>query len=201
MPTAEPAPELTGPLARLLAALGRYIAAAWNSGVTEQPKVSLLEVQKVAYLLQSAGADLDLRFVPYKYGPFCAVLNRELAASEGHHVLGYGDGTGEARADIGVLGRSAERAESAVDGDGVFAAAWGKVVGAIRGYEYPEGMELLAGVHYLANRAPRVDRADIAARMAAWTARKASLFGPDDVADALGQPTAAGLLAPAPGVP
>ncbi|HEV2346208.1 MAG TPA: macro domain-containing protein [Actinocrinis sp.] len=196
MPTAGPAPVLTQPLARLLAALGRYIAAAWNSGVTEEPKASLLEVQKVAYLLQSAGADLDLRFVPYKYGPFSATLNRELAASEGHHILGYGDGTGGARADIEVFEESTEQAESAVDGDSMFATAWGKVAHAVRGYEYPEGMELLASAHYLANRASRVNPAEIATQMAAWTPRKATLFGPADVTDALGQLTATGLLAP-----
>lgn len=79
MPTAGERPRLTAERARLLAALGRYIAVAWNTGVTEVPRASLLEVQKIAYLLQSAGSSLGLRFEPYKYGPFSGALNRGLA--------------------------------------------------------------------------------------------------------------------------
>src|SRR5882757_8673817 len=152
MLTASPTPELNQQRARFLAAVQRYISSAWAAGITEAPKASLLEFHKLAYLLQGAGLNLGLRFEAGHYGPYSSSLDRAIAALEGHQLVGFGDGTGGARADIGLQPGAAEEAEQAVSGDREFERAWTQLSKAFAGYEYPEGMELLASVHFLATR-------------------------------------------------
>ncbi|RLL67889.1 macro domain-containing protein [Streptomyces sp. Z26] len=182
MPTATAPPELNRQRARFLTAVGRYIGSAWSAGITEVPKASLLEFHKIAYLLQGAGADLGLRFEAGHYGPYSSGLDRAMAALESHHVIGFGDGTGGARADISLRPETAEKAEEIVRGDSEFEQAWQKLSRTFTGYEYPEGMELLASVHYLATRdggAPR-DPDEVARDLAAWSSRKKRLFPSED---------------------
>ncbi len=175
-------PELTLTLARLLTALNRYIRTAWESGITDKPQASMIEVQKIAYLLQIAGLDLGLRFEPYKYGPFSGDLNRTLSAMEGHFLVGYGDGTGGARADVSLLKGVAQDTEAVAGGDLEFEHVWERVRGAMLGYEYPDGMELLASVHYLASRPGQAgDPVTVVQMLAEWSDRKRSMFQADAV--------------------
>jgi O-acetyl-ADP-ribose deacetylase (regulator of RNase III) len=187
MPTGTPAPDLTQGRARFLAAVGRYITSAWEAGVAEAPRASLLEFQKIAYLLQGAGLDLGLRFTQAQFGPFSMNLNHAIAALEGHKIIGYGDGTGGARADLALRPGVAHEAEEAVQEDHDFHRAWRRVSKAFSGYEYPEGMELLASVHFLAvsgeGRHPRPSE-EVARALAAWTPRKQRLFPAEDAAAA-----------------
>ncbi|WP_130799666.1 type II toxin-antitoxin system antitoxin DNA ADP-ribosyl glycohydrolase DarG [Streptomyces otsuchiensis] len=186
MPIATAAPVLNQQRARFLAAMRRYIASAWAAGITEAPKASLLEFHKIAYLLQCAGINLDLRFEAGHYGPYSSGLDRAIAAMEGHQIIGFGDGTGGARADIELRPCAAEDAEKAVSGDTDFEHAWAQVSQVFAGYEYPEGMELLASVHYLATQdagGPRIP-AEVARDLAAWSARKRRLFPAKDASEA-----------------
>jgi O-acetyl-ADP-ribose deacetylase (regulator of RNase III) len=182
MPTATSAPELNRQRARFLAAVRRYIASAWAAGITEVPKASLLEFHKIAYLLQSAGINLGLQFEAGHYGPYSLGLDRAMAAMEGHQVIGFGDGTGGARADIGLRPEAAAEVEEAVDGDQEFERAWAQLSQAFVGYEYPEGMELLASVHFLASRGGGLPRnpVDVARDLASWSVRKRRLFPAND---------------------
>lgn len=50
-------------------------------------------------------------------------------------MIGFGDGTGGARSDIGVRPEAAVKAEETVDGDGVFERAWAQLSQAFAGYE------------------------------------------------------------------
>src|SRR5882757_6016562 len=147
-PTATSTPEPNQQRARFLAAVRRYIASAWAAGITEVPKASLLECHKIAYLLQGAGINLGLKFEAGHYGPYSSGLDRAIAALEGHQLIGFGDGTGGARADMGLRPGAAEEAEKAVSDDTEFDRAWAQLSKAFAGYEYPEGMELLASVHF-----------------------------------------------------
>lgn len=175
-------PELTLARARLLAALGRYIRTAWEAGVTDQPRASLIEVQKVAYLLQIAGLDLGLRFEPYKYGPFSGQLHQGLSLMEGHYILGYGDGTGGARADVRLMEGVANTVEAVAGGDLEFEQSWERLREVILGYEYPDGMELLASVHYLGTCPGAADDpAQVAVALAEWSERKRRIFQSDAV--------------------
>lgn len=186
MPIRTKKPELTLSRARLLTALSRYISIAWESGITDEPRASMIEVQKVAYLLQSAGLDLSLRFEPYLYGPFSGGLNRGLSAMEGHYVVGYGDGTGGARADVRLVDGVDDAAEAIAGGDMVFEHAWDRLRATMLGYEYPDGMELLASVHWLACQPDQTaDHDSVTLRLAEWSERKRRAFDAGAVANAL----------------
>lgn len=181
MPVRTERPPLTRSRARLLAGLRRYTITAFEAGIAVDAYTSLLETQKVAYLLQAAGLRLGHRFERGHYGPFSNDLNREISTLEGHYLIGFGDGTGGARADLRLL-PAAEQAEACVDDDEAFAAAWSKVSKAIFGYEYPDGMELLSTVHFIvADQAGTVDADTIAVEVARWNERKSRLFSTEDV--------------------
>jgi O-acetyl-ADP-ribose deacetylase (regulator of RNase III) len=185
MPTRTKAPGASPERNRFLAALARYIASAWEAGVTESPRASVLEAQKVAYLLQAAGLDLRLTFVKHRYGPFSADLNRALATMEGHCLIGYGDGTGGARADLRLMPGVAEQAEESVREDKEFERAWAQVQQAVLGYEYPEGLELLSSVHLLARTTSHTREPDhLAEALAEWSPRKRHLFTSADARSA-----------------
>ena len=72
-------------------------------------RLSALEVQKLAYLLQASGQPLRLNYVKAKYGPYAENLNHVLRTMDGHYTTGYGD-------------RSREPQISLLDGAG--AEAW-----------------------------------------------------------------------------
>ena len=59
-------------------------------------RLSLLEIQKLAYFLQSAGEPLRLHFSKQKYGPYAENLHFVLQRLEGHFLRGYGDRSKEA---------------------------------------------------------------------------------------------------------
>lgn len=197
MITRTPPPTLTTQLRYLIAGLARYITAAFDAGVTHAPRLSLLEAHKVSYLLQSSGIELNLRFDPHLYGPFSADLNRILAAVEGHYLMGYGDGTGGARADLEVSADTMREVAQATANDVAFNQAWNTVQQAIVGFEYPEGMELLATVHYLATRpGGSTDVNAMTTQIANWNERKRHLFRQADVSVALSRLHDAELVIP-----
>ena len=88
MPEARERPRMTPFRATLVWLLGRYLAP----GETATP----LEVQKLLYFLQEAGEPLRLRFVKQRYGPYADAARHAVERLEGHHVTGFGDGTGDA---------------------------------------------------------------------------------------------------------
>lgn len=181
MPVRSRRPALTRTRARLLVALNRYSATALAAGVAVDTNTSLLEAHKVIYLLQAGGLELGYRFERGHLGPYSADLDREISAMEGHYLVGFGDGTGGARADLRLL-PAAEQAEQRITGDHEFSSVWGQVAKAIWGYEYPDGMELLSTVHFLARQRGRTaDATEVARLVAEWSARKKQLFPPEDV--------------------
>ncbi|WP_160147019.1 type II toxin-antitoxin system antitoxin DNA ADP-ribosyl glycohydrolase DarG [Thermomonospora echinospora] len=197
MPVRSRRPPLTKNRARLLAALRRYAILAFEAGVAVDVNTSLLEAQKVTYLLQGAGLRLGYRFERGHYGPFSADLNREISAMEGHYLIGYGDGTSGAKADLRLLS-AADQAESLITDDMAFQSAWFQVSRAAFGYEYPDGMELLSTVHFVAARQPgAADPDTVATEVARWSERKRRLFSAEDVHCAWRQLHEAALLRPA----
>jgi hypothetical protein len=102
------------------------------------------------------------------------------------HVIDTGGGTGGARADLEVSPHAMREVAHATAADVTFNRAWDTVQQAIVGFEYPEGMELLATVHYLATRPGGTTDVDaMATQIADWNERKRHLFGRADVNMAL----------------
>ncbi len=76
-------PAMTPGRAALLGLLERYAMPGY--------RLTLLEIQKLAYFLQAAGEPLRLNFVRGKYGPYAEPLHHVLQRLEGHFIRGYGD--------------------------------------------------------------------------------------------------------------
>lgn len=112
-------------------------------------RLSLLEVQKLAYFLQMAGQPLKLDFVRHKYGPYAETLNHVLQRMEGHFIRGYGDRSGEA--GIQVSPDAVHEAITFLAGDFETAERLKRVSELIEGFETPYGMELLATTHWIAD--------------------------------------------------
>src|SRR5215207_2447602 len=92
MPIGTTRPRMTTVRAALLAAIARYARGAMVRRLDLlKPGASLLEIQKLTYLLQDAGLPLRLRYTKAQYGPYAEGLNPVLQAMEGHYLRGYGD--------------------------------------------------------------------------------------------------------------
>src|SRR5271170_4152178 len=76
-------PRMTPGRAVIVEVLSRYVLPGY--------RLTLLEIQKLAYFLQEAGQPLDLNFQKQKYGPYAENLHHVLQRIEGHYVRGYGD--------------------------------------------------------------------------------------------------------------
>jgi O-acetyl-ADP-ribose deacetylase (regulator of RNase III) len=146
-------------------------------------RVSLLEIQKLAYFLQEAGEDLKLKFTRDKFGPYAEPLHHVLQHMEGHYTRGYGDRTVNARAEIMVLPGAVAAAREQLLASPEAEARLFRVNDLIVGFENPYGMELLSTVHWVAKEFPdAADDAQLAvAKVRAWNERKAALFGENDI--------------------
>ena len=170
MQVATKRPNMTPGRAVILALLQRYL--------TPMYRLSMLEVQKLAYFAQAAGEPLKLDFVKGPYGPYAETVNHVLQAMEGHFVRGYGDrsrspsirlapeAVAEAQAFLQNLPDSRARIE--------------RVANLIEGFETPYGMELLATVHWVAreNPAARTDVNAVIEGIHHWSDRKRASFQP-----------------------
>ncbi|TAK21769.1 MAG: Appr-1-p processing protein [Chloroflexota bacterium] len=140
-------------------------------------RMTLLELQKLAYFLQEAGEPLKLRYVPGPYGPFAPNLNKVLELLEGHFIRGYGDSQ-KPDVEIALLPGGPEAATAFVKEFADASARLDRVSRLIEGFETPHSMELLATVHWVATRGDQPTRTleDIVRAVHGWNARKARAF-------------------------
>lgn len=110
-------------------------------------RLSLLEIQKLAYFLQVAGEPLRLKYEKQQYGPYAENLNFVLQRIEGHFISGYGDRSRKAL--IRLLPGAVEQADSFLTGDAESRQRLNRVAELIEGFETPYGMELLSSVHWV----------------------------------------------------
>jgi O-acetyl-ADP-ribose deacetylase (regulator of RNase III) len=139
-------------------------------------RLSLLEIQKLAYFLQIAGEPLRLSYVKHKYGPYAENLNFVLQHIEGHFIRGYGDRS--SKASIRLLPSAVEKAESFLKKIPDAHNRLERVEKLIDGFETPYGMELLSSVHWVCtekkNPAQNVDEA--AEKIFNWNDHKRKTF-------------------------
>ena len=83
MPVHTKVPNMTLARALFIKLMEQYAGLAY--------RLTLLEVQKLAYFLQEAGEPLKLKYEAGPYGPYAENLNKVLQAIEGHFTRGYGD--------------------------------------------------------------------------------------------------------------
>ena len=191
MVTRTPQPRLTHARAALLAMMVTY-----RERTLDDP--SLVVVQKLMYLLQTAGEPLKLTYTRGLYGPDADNLRKTLRDMEGHYIDGFGGGsTAVAQAEpLSVRPEAAEAAELELARHPDTGRRVDDVLELIEGFESPYGLELLANVHWVAgeNQAAR-EELDVAIQMVRqWTARKARLFTEEHVAAAWERLRVAGWL-------
>jgi O-acetyl-ADP-ribose deacetylase (regulator of RNase III) len=162
---------LTPPRALLIKLIERYNQLAY--------RLSLLEIQKLAYFLQEADEPLQLNFTKRWYGPYAHNLNKVLERLEGHYIRGYGDSQ-KPDAELQILPGAVTAADAVLQGATASLQRLQRVSAVIEGFETPYGMELLASVHWLAtHEEPAVVNADQAiAGIHQWTGRKQKTFHP-----------------------
>jgi hypothetical protein len=135
-------------------------------------RMTLLEIQKLAYFLQVAGQELKLSFVKGKYGPYSETVQHVLQRMEGHFIRGYGDRSREA--SIRLLPPADSEAEAFLRDHPTTQTRLDQVAELIEGFETPYGMELLATVHWLVNDEPALkdDPTAIVRAVHSWNEHK-----------------------------
>jgi O-acetyl-ADP-ribose deacetylase (regulator of RNase III) len=144
--------------------------------------LSAIESQKLAYFLEEAGQPLKLEFIKHNYGPYSAKLRHVLKAMDGHYLAGVGDFSGDS--EIAVIPEALVEAETYLktSGDDDVGERVARIRKLIEGFETPYGMELLATVHWVGARDPRVRTVDDAIEAVhSWNERKRALLRKEHV--------------------
>jgi O-acetyl-ADP-ribose deacetylase (regulator of RNase III) len=144
--------------------------------------LSKIEVQKLAYFLQTAGENLTLKFVKHKFGPYSDALRHALERMDGHYIHGLGDGVVES--DIEPTAAALAQADAFIQNAELgLQQHVNRVAELIEGYQSPYGMELLATVHWVAHYEADVRDVDSAfAAIQKWNPRKRQLMRQEHVA-------------------
>ena len=174
MPVGTRRPKMTVARALFIKLMAQYLQLDY--------RLTLLEIQKLAYFLQVAGEPLRLRYAAGHYGPYAPNLNKVLELLEGHFIRGYGDSQ-RPDVEIELLPGAVEEADRFLETHPAVHKRLERVGELIAGFETPYGMELLSSVHWLATQAdPPARTAEEAVRgMGAWNDRKRRMFRPDHI--------------------
>ncbi len=169
-------PEMTPSRANMLRLLSEYCVLGYE--------LSLLEIQKLLYFLQTAGEPLRLRFTKDRYGPYADNLRHVLHRFEGHFIEGFGDGRNSPRTPIRLHDdavieavRVSEESSTPEQKERMC-----RVFELIEGFESPYGMELLASVHWVSIQEGVPNNPDaVVEAVHAWNARKRKIMRPEHI--------------------
>ncbi|MGB3683118.1 MAG: macro domain-containing protein [Rubrobacteraceae bacterium] len=163
----EARPPLTPARAAMIYMLGSYKASHYVAG--------RIVAWKLAYFAQVAGVtSLDLEFQEGPYGPYANDLRFLLQTLEGHYINGLGDLSG--KSDIELLPGAKDEARSYLWDHPETEEHLRRAARLIEGFETPYGMELLATVHWTAERKEAASLAEAVQIVQNWTSRKGDLF-------------------------
>lgn len=142
-------------------------------------RLSVREVEKLAYFVQEAGEPLHLHFTKGLYGPHTHNLDKVLDQLEEHFIRGYG-GSKKPDAEIDLLPDAVNEANHVLQGATASQQRLQRVSTLIEGFETPYGLTLLASVHWLAtHEAPVIVTAEQAiSGIQQWNSRKQKMFQP-----------------------
>ena len=174
MPVRTKKPLLTIARALFIKIIRKYSELAY--------RLTLLEIQKLAYFIQEAGEPLKLRYEEGKYGPYAHNLNKVLEILEGHYIRGYGD-TQNPDVKIELLDGAIKAADEFLNKNKDANMRLAKVEKLIEGFETPYGMELLASIHWVNHHTekPVYNVDDAIQTIYNWTGRKRKLFKEDHI--------------------
>jgi hypothetical protein len=166
-------PNMTPARAAVLGLIEQYALPGY--------RVTMLEIQKLAYFLQVAGEPLQLAFAKQRYGPYAETLHHVLQRIEGHFIRGYGDRSSDI--SIRLMPEALDEAHAVLARQPATQERLQRVSELIAGYETPYGVELLSSVHWVAqeDEAARVNMQCAAERVHTWNERKRT-FRTDHIA-------------------
>lgn len=162
------APLLTPYRAALVKIMDRYVR-----GLME-PYITLLEIHKLVYFLQTSGLRMRLNFVKGHYGPYAVNLRHVLADMEGYHTAGYGDGGDQPFKKISIVPTAIGEARDVLAHDAETHLRFDRIAELIDGFETPVGLELLATTHWAATKGGHSSVPAIKAFYEAWNERKST---------------------------
>lgn len=145
-------------------------------------RLTLLEIQKLAYFLQEAGEPLQLNYEKGHFGPYAPNLNKVLEILEGHFIRGYGD-TQKPDVDVELMDGALEDADQFLEVHNQSRARLERVADIIEGFETPYGMELLSSVHWVATHTddPAHTSDGAIQRVHSWNDHKRRMLRPDHI--------------------
>ena len=159
-------PNMTAGRAVLIELVQRYLRGLLD------PTVSLLEVHKLLYFMQEAGEPLRLKYEKAHYGPYAQNLRHVLNAIEGHFISGYADGGYVPEKELRLVPSAIEDAQEFLTQHPDTQTRFEKVSQLVEGFESPQGLELLATVHWL-SKYERVQSTEaLVQKVHSWNARK-----------------------------
>jgi O-acetyl-ADP-ribose deacetylase (regulator of RNase III) len=167
-------PRLTAVRAAIIRVISTYREMEYE--------LSHLEVQKLAYFLEEAGEPLNLDFVKQNYGPYSDKLRHVLRDMDSHYITGVGDFSRES--EISILPGALAEADAFIKSQNgrELSGRMDRIVALINGFETPHGMELLATVHWVATRDPKVRTVDDAIEAVHnWNPRKRAVLSEDHI--------------------
>ncbi|MCP4689191.1 MAG: macro domain-containing protein [Desulfobacterales bacterium] len=168
MPVRTSKPRMTVARALFIKLIQQYAQYAY--------RLTLLEIQKLAYFLQEAGQPLRLNHVKHFYGPYAHNLNKVLEIMEGHFIRGYGDAQ-RPDVEIELLPDAVDAADRFLEKHAEEKERLERVANLIDGFETPYGMELLSSVHWVvACDGVAGETQDVVHAFKSWNNRKATLF-------------------------
>jgi len=182
-------PNMTTGRAALIALMERYLRGLLD------PFVTLLEVHKLMYFMQDAGEPLRLKYKEAPYGPYAENLRHVLHTIEGHLISGYADGGDAPEKQLVLVPGALKDATAFLESKASTTNNLDRVSDLVEGFETPFGLELLATVHWVANRqkAPSVNK--VIAQTYAWNEHKKQ-FSPRQIELAFDVLSAKGWIGP-----
>jgi len=171
-------PKMTPGRAALVGLIDRYLRGLLD------PFVTLLEVHKLMYFMQSAGEELNLRYAKGLYGPYAENLRHVLKAIEGHLLSGYTDGGDAPDKQLKLVPGALEETNAFLEDKSATKERFERVSDLVDGFETPFGLELLSTVHWIICKDQVQSVNDVVAQTYAWNKRKKQ-FSPRQIELAL----------------
>lgn len=159
-------PQMTPGRAALVQLMHQYLGGLLD------PFVTLLELHKLMYFLQTAGEPLKLKYTKAPYGPFAENLGQVLKAIEGHLIYGYADGGDAPDKQLTLVPQAFEDAQRFLEGAESTRQHFAKVAQLVQGFESPVGLELLATVHWVAKHESPTSISALVKLTHGWSERK-----------------------------
>lgn len=176
VPSSRPVPKMTEARAALVGLMQRYLAGLMD------PFISLLEVHKLLYFMQTAGeTTLRLRYVKAPYGPYAENLRHLLLSVEGYLTAGYTDGIDDPEKPLELVPGAVEEATQFLAQHPSTQRRFDRVADLVKGFETPFGLELLSTVHWVSTQEGASTLESATAATFEWNERKRR-FWPQQIA-------------------